>query len=344
MALGSHHWTLFGYDLRTLPAIWLASWRDVLWSEDAPLRYWLDEPVEVREPWASAGPDPSTQLVGRRSNDQTCRAKAQLLPDQMVLVCWLNIPERAEAHLSSALALEIRARSPFPADDTSFGWRIAGRAGGVLRVCLTIVSRSAVHAYLERHLSATEVETEEVWVRVADLYLVISGFGEQRRHVRYSGRLKRLAAWCGYVLLLSVVLMLLPVGLRAIQLQHYQDELASVQAGSAEAVRLRNELAINNERAREITRLAQAAGKPYDELLRLTFLLNDSIWVSALELRGEKLRIDGMAENAAELMQLLSAQPHYSDVRAPSAIRRDARTGQERFVLEITLALPGLQP
>lgn len=339
MALGSHHWTLFGYDLRTLPAIWLASWREVLWSQDAPLRSWLDEPVLVREPWVE-NQAPTTQLVGRATGSQTGEAKAQLLPEQMVLVSWLNIPERAEAHLASALALEIRARSPFPADDTSFGWRVAGRAGGMLRICLAIVSRSAVHTYLERYLEPAEVSSTEVWARVDDLYLVITGFGEQQRHLRYRSHLKRLGGWCGLVLLLSLLLMIVPVGLRAIQLQHYQDELINAQRGSAEAVRLRNELAVNNERAVEITRLVAAAGKPYDQLLHLTHLLDDSIWLSSFELRGEKLRIDGMAENAAELMQLLSVQPHYADVRAPSAIRRDARSGQERFVLDITLALP----
>lgn len=338
MALGSHHWTLFGYDLRTLPAIWSASWREVLWNQDAPLRHRLDEPVAVRDPWIAAQQTPGQKWVGRQTGTQSSEACAQLLPDQMVLICWLNIPERAEAHLTSALALEVRARSPFPADDTRFGWRIAGREGGVLRVCLAIVSRSAVHSYLERYLTADEMAKTEVWTRVEDIYVVIEGFGEQLRHTRYTRHLKRLFAWCGYALIVSILLMALPVGLRAIQLEHYQQELVSVQRGSAEAVRLRNELAKNNERAQEIIRLVHSTANPYDELLQLTYLLDNTVWLTSLEQRGDKLRIDGMAENAAELMQQLSAQARYSDVRAPSAIRRDPRTGQERFVLDITLA------
>lgn len=340
MALAGHHWTLFGYDLRTLPALWITSWREVLWSQDAPLRHWLDESVKVTEPWADSQNPPSIHLVGRHSGSQASIAHAQLLPDSMVLVCWLNIPERAEVHLSSALALEVRARSPFPADDTSFGWRIHGRANGMLHVSLAIVSRSAVLVYLERFLSEDQLHSTEVWVRVDNLYLVVEGFGEKLRHTRYARHLKRLLGWCGYVFLISILLLAVLVGLRAVQLEHYQQQMESAQRGSSEAVRLRNDLVKNNERAEEITRQVYLGGNPYDELLTLTYLLDDAIWLNSFEFRGDTLRVDGMADNAARLMQTLSTQQRYADVRAPSAIRLDPRTGQERFVLDITLARP----
>jgi general secretion pathway protein L len=343
MALGSHHWTLFGYDLRTLPALWVASWREVLWSQDAPLRRWLDEPVSVREPWVDTGLVPESRLLGSQPHSSKSMANAQLLPNEMVLVCWLNIPERAEAHLVSALALEVRARSPFPEDDTRFGWRIAERERGNIRVCLVLVSRSATQNYLQKFLSPEDCANTEAWVRVDELYVVIEGFGEVLRNFRYSQHLKRLGLLCGGILLLVCMLMILPVGLRAIQLAHYEQGLVDARARSVEAVRLRDQLMQRNEQAEEVTRLLKSSGSPYTELLTLTYLLDDTVWLTSLEMRGNKLRIDGMAGNAAELMQSLSAQPHYLDVRAPSATRLDARSGQERFVFDITLAGEGAQ-
>src|SRR5690606_22776790 len=145
--------------------------------------------------------------------------------------------------------------------------------------------------------------------------------------------LKRLLGWCGYVFLISILLLAVLVGLRAVQFEHYEQQMENAQRGSAEAVRLRNDLAKSNERAREITGQVHSAGNPYDEILTLTYLLDDAIWLNSFEFRGDTLRVDGMADNAARLMQTLSTQPRYADVRAPSAIRRDPRTGQERFVL-----------
>lgn len=338
MAATSHQWILFGYDLRRLSALWSASWREVFWNPDAPLRQWLDEPVWVREPWVDASLTPETYRLGQQTQSHKTTANAQLLPKDMVLVAWLNIPEQAEAHLASVIALEVRARSPFSDDDVRFGWRVVSRADGVVRVCLILVSRSATQAYLQHYLTADDLATTEVWAQVDDFYVVLEGFGEQRRHSRYTQQLKRLGLLCGGILLLSLILMVVPVGLRAIQLAHYEQDLVTARTRSVAAVQLRDQLVKNNERAQEVTQLLQSSSNPYQELLTLTYLLNDSVWLISLELKGNKLRIDGMADNAAELMQLLSAQPQYSDVRAPSATRRDPRSGQERFVFDITLA------
>lgn len=339
MKIDSHQWVLFGYDLRSLGGLWRMAWKELLWRQDSRLRVWLDEPVNVWPPQTStASTEPATPKVVGRFLGAPALAEAQQLPDELVLAFWLNLPERAEAELESALELEVRAKSPYPPEDSCYGWRIVSRLDGVLRICVVLVSRSGVMAYLHRFLDIDTAAKREVWACVDDLYIQVPGFGEAAREHRYAKRLQGIFAWLGFALVISLVLMVTPVVLRSIQTDFYREELRQAQDASAEAVRLRNQLAQNNERVQEIQRLTDAAGDPYAELLRLTYLLNDQVWLTGLELKGDRLRLDGMADNAADLMQLLSDQPGYLEVRAPSAIRRDPRSNQERFVLDVRLA------
>ncbi|MBE8718867.1 PilN domain-containing protein [Cellvibrio polysaccharolyticus] len=338
MALTGQQWNLFGYDLRTLPSLWLSAWREVLWSEEAPVRRWLDEPVRVHGSRYQQGVNSDSRIVGSSAGTSSdVIAVARILPDDMVLSCWLNLPEKAEGHLLSAIELEVRARSPFPADDTVSGWRIAGRTGGVLRVSLCIASHSAVNAWLHRHLPLEEAEKTEIWAEVDGHPVVLQGFAEDLRNQRYAARLKRLGLWGLCILALSIALMAVPVGLRAIQLDHYESELARVQQASTQAVRFRNALASDNERIAEVNRQFLLANNPHRELVRLTALLDDTVYLNSYEQTTSRIRIDGMAVNAAQLMSLLSDTAWYVDVKAPSAIRREGRIEMERFVLDLTL-------
>jgi len=343
MKIDSHQWVLFGYDLRNIGGLWRMAWRDLLWSQDSRLRGWLDEPVNIWPPRTDAAESAQPQVIGRIRGESVL-AEAQELPEELVLSFWLNLPEKAEAELESALALEVRAKSPYPPEDTCYAWRIASRLDGVLRVCVVLVSRSGVMAYLHRFLDADTAARREVWACVDGLYILLPGFGETARERRYAKRLRRISAWLAYSLAISLLLMATPVVLRSIQTDFYREELRQAQEASAEAVRLRNQLAQNNERIQEIQRMLDAAGDPYKELLRLTYLLDDQVWLAGLEYKGDRMRIEGMADNAAELMQLLSGQPGYDEVRAPSAIRRDPRSNQERFVLDVRLTKTGGKP
>lgn len=338
MALTGQHWNLFGYDLRTLPALWLSAWREVLWSEEAPVRRWLDEPVRVFDSSSGIGSDNPGKVVGNAASESSSViAIARVLPDDLVLSCWLNLPEKAEGHLLSAIELEVRARSPFPADDTVSGWRIAGRAGGVLRISLCIASHSAVNEWMHGFLSKEEAEKIEIWAYVDGHPVVLQGFAEGLRNQRYAARLKKLGVWGVCIFGLSIALMAIPVGLRAIQLNHYEAELIHAQQASAPAVRFRNALAADNERITEVNRQFVLANNPHRELVRLTALLDDTIYLNSYEQTTARIRIDGMAINAAQLMSVLSDTAWYVDVKAPSAIRREGRIEMERFVLDLTL-------
>lgn len=330
MATDSRNWQLFGYDLHSVLGLWRAGWRELFWGQGSRLRALLDEPVRVHYPDSALEPSGET-------------ASAQVLPDDLVLTRWLSLPQAVEGELLSVLALEVRANSPFPADDTCFGWRIGSRANNQLRVCLAIVSRSAVLGYLRGHLAEQAVERTEVWAEVDGQLLVVEGFGETRRYDRYRRRLRRLGLYSAYCLLVLLLILSVPMGIRYAQWQSYETLYQDTRREAADAVRLRNQLTASEQRLAAIKEEIAAAGKPYRELQRLTGLLGDDIWLSQFELRGDRLRIQGEADNAAALMQELSTRGWYSDVRATAAIRRQ-RSGKESFALELTPSAQWVMP
>lgn len=334
MAAERSQWQLFGLDLGAGVHYWQAGWREIAWGQDSLLRRWLDEPVRVHDSGASA----LASLDSTDSHQGKLVATAYVIPDEMQLVKSLQLPAAIEADLASALEFEIRAHSPFPKNDTSAGWAVESRTGDVINVELVIVSRSSINRYL-RDVAGVSCDDVEVWSRSRGLSIVINGFGEDKRFERYQKRLKRVLYGTFYCLLMLMLIPAVPVVAKQQQLNKLERQLQRVQTDAADAVRLREDLSASNEQARRLNQLLAGRHDPYDQLHRLTVLLEDDVWLSAFELRENLVRIDGRARNAASVMQMLSEQPGYSEVRAPSAIRRET-TGEERFVLDITL-LPG---
>jgi len=66
-------------------------------------------------------------------------------------------------------------------------------------------------------------------------------------------------------------------------------------------------------------------------------LTPDSVYLTRMGLEEDRLTISGMAENAAEYQTTLAASGLTSELSAPSAFTRDARTGLERFTLTMQL-------
>jgi general secretion pathway protein L len=57
-----------------------------------------------------------------------------------------------------------------------------------------------------------------------------------------------------------------------------------------------------------------------------------------MEINGNIVRIVGQAENAAQLLQTLGANPGLRDVRAPSGLVRAPAGSKEGFTIEFRVA------
>jgi general secretion pathway protein L len=355
MATTSTDLRLFGLDLRKLGAELARPWRGLL---DRPSLAWLSPLLPVRliradrsewiqrgALWRPAG-ECSTQV-----RTAAGRATAIELPEDSVLVRELVLPLLAEADLARAVALEVAAASPFLPDDTVHGFSVLSRQGSSQRVALALTSRAAVARYLDEVMAAPAQPAEparpapEVWVSLSDVlsrpgpgpHITLSGFGEE-------GRLRRLRR--GRALRLSLVLLalfwLLPAFTAStLQLSHRvrqaEAQFATLSKKAAPAVAQRTELVTQLEGLKDLNEILQERVEPLRVIALMTETLPDDTWLQSLQMQGTKITLQGLTPSAAALMQKLSTEPLFKDVKAPSAAVRQAGAAKEAFNIEFTL-------
>ena len=334
-------WYLFGYDIRQLGRHWLAAWRDLFWGLDSPLRRHLDEVVILEQAGQARAYQSGEPLPAGHAPDSGCRGVC--LPEDIVLHKRLTLPRGVESDLRTALVIEVAANSPFAADDTAWGWRLAERGEEALAIDLAIAARSAVMAFLGREHDSHDAGAQEVWAAVPGGMAVLRGFGEGRREALYRRRLGRV----GMMVAAGLVLLLALAGVYA---GGKQLELARVAALAEERSRAAGDVTELREAIADANRQILAARdivarypNPHRELARLTRLLGDDAWVAHFAANGEDIRIRGRATDAAAVMQTLSSEPAYAEVTAPQAISRVGNSDQEQFYLDIrmgTVAAP----
>ena len=332
MTQADKQWEILGYDTRLLGKTFLAGWRDFLWGEESPLKIHLDEAVRLE------GAQGQTVVQsGREIASAEASCEGVLLPDSLVLAKTLELPLAAEVDLPSLMAMEVVANSPFPRDDTSDGWRVAGRTETQLRVQMVIVSTSSVMEYIGKEYDIHDPREREIWAACNGDLLPLTGFGEHRRMARYRGRLQRVgamvAAAAGLLLLISGV----AAAGKYLELGTLQENAQWVQKNSREASRMREELASANETILAVNRIVNDYPNPHLELERLTRLLGDEAYLAQWTMRGRNIKLRGRSMDAAAVMQVLTEQEAFAEVTAPQAMVR-IPDGQEQFYLNITLA------
>ncbi len=325
------NWELFGYDMRHLGRYWTAAWRDMLWAHDSPVRRRLDETVALR---SSAGVTcyQSGAVCSSTPTDSGCAAV--LVPDELVLSKQILVPLQAESELDAMLELEVRASSPFTAEDTRWGWSVVARDETNIRVALAIVSAGATMAFLAREYNSHDSRAQEVWAEVAAVMVVLRGFGEGLREQRYRKRLLQSAGLLALIAALFIGMAGVAALYKGFELQSLEDISAATERDAIEASRLRIVLATANETIAAANEVIALYPNPHAELARLTRLLGDETSISSFSMAGSEIRLRGRAGDAALVMQELTDEPGYLQVRAPQAISRVA-DGQEQFYLNI---------
>lgn len=336
----SQQWSLFGFDLRQVYYYIRSGWRDFLWGDRSPVLEAVDEVVRVQGSSDGVLFYRAGQKVATPADINTVDAQAIILPDALTLAKPLKIPTAAEAEVESVVALEVSTNSPFSADDTSYGWAFGERGETNIELQLVISSRSAVMAHIAKQYDNHDVKAYEVWAPVGEQIVVLSGFGEAQREQRNLRRIARLAATVAYCLAALVLLFALSAGSKYLELQRVQAVQAQVQSEAVEVLGVREQLVASKELIAAAQELTLTLPPPYGELKRLTKVLGDDTWLSAADVKGPQVKLEGESGNAAAVMQQLLNDPAYSRVESPVAFKK-VRSGKERFVLNLTRSMSG---
>ena len=113
-------------------------------------------------------------------------------------------------------------------------------------------------------------------------------------------------------------------------------------AAAAEASQLKSVLAVANETIGAANAVVALYPNPHAEIARLTRLLGDGASISSFSMTGPVIKLRGRAGDAALVMEELTNEPCYLEVKAPQPIRR-LPDGQEQFYLDIRVCeeVPG---
>jgi general secretion pathway protein L len=268
-------------------------------------------------------------------------ARAVELPPERLLERRLMLPALAPADLAQAVRLEVASASPFGPDQTVFGYAAAPPQGGVCQVDVAITSRQQLQQLLPADAGQA---ASEVWAlpagadRAAPLRpVVFQGFGEGTRE---RAALRALAWRLGLLVLglaLLAALLLSPTLLLRHRAQQADQAFVALQRQAAPQIAQREALMQRAERLRAIGQFmeGQLALAPVMDMLTRT--VPDGAWLTQLRAEGNKLVLNGNADDAAALVQLLAAQPGVRDVRLASPATRGQGASKETFVIEMNL-------
>jgi general secretion pathway protein L len=337
MTLDRSSLRLFGLDLAALPGYLREGWAEALrW----PALRWLTPDDAVRVLHADG-----TESVRHGVSARTIAAPARVrfaaveLAEDALLRRSLVLPRLADDELRQAVELDVRAASPFPEDEVAWGYEV--ERGERLRVDIALTSRKMIEQQVQALAPRLGDVQPEVWVG-GERPFVIPGYGEPARLAR--ARRMRLALF-GLLSMTALLLAALAVTPtlqlreRAIEAVRKNDELLRVVKPQAQ---MRDELVRLGEQIRLLGKASEQRQDVVALIDQITRQLPDDANLTRLEISSAgTVRIIGQADNAAQLLQTLGANPAFREVRAPSGIAKAPAGSKEGFTIEFRVGGEG---
>lgn len=339
MTLDRSSLRLFGVDLAALPGYLRDGWAEALrW----PAFRWLTPDDAVRVLHADG-----TESVRQGVSARRIAAPAQVrfaaieLAEETLLRRSLVLPRLTEDELRQAVELDVRSASPFPEEEVVWGYE--AQRGEQLRVDIALTSKRMIEQQVEAQRARLGDLQPEVWAG-GERPFVIPGYGESARLAR--ARRMRLALF-GLLAVAAVLLAALAVTPtlqlreRALEAIGRNEELARAVKPQAQ---MREELTRLGEQIRLLGKATEQRQDVVALIDQITRQLPDDATLTRLEITGAGVvRIIGQAENAAQLLQTLGANPAFRDVRAPSGIAKAPAGSKEGFTIEFRVGGEGKQ-
>lgn len=348
---GLNTWVFLGFDLRQIPSVWLEGWKEALrwpvfsWIYTAPpVDVFLTDGHKKRysEPnWLSCEPGDVSE--------QPAIFKAFLLPENVVLHRFVSLPAMQSEDLKRLLSFEVDGATPFPREQTVWGYRVVSQAQKKQRIELVVTSRTQVYLALEElnalmPTSQLQVEALEIWALGDQSQpITLMGFSESRRQNFIRRQLGQMAALLLLVPILTIAIAGVPMVEAELRLAHAQQDMSRILAQSNSIDSKRSQLMAQGQSAQSLLTYLKTLPQPLAVLNLLSAKIPDTAYLERFDVNAQRILITGQADNAASLMQLLGATSGVDNVRAPAAITRNPVNNKERFTLEFSVQ-PGLKP
>lgn len=344
MALTPNELKLFGLDLGKiwaglffplhqliqLPGLrWLRPVVPVLLKRhDGSLQWWTSVNDSLR-------PATADQLSG-------AAFQAIELPTDLCLIRRVHLPQLHDAEMKAAIALEAQGISPFPSADLVWGFRRLPSSDGRCLAELALASRRQVEQFLDGlNLAPQARSSVEVWVLPGEGSVLnpiqLRAYGGDARDRSMRRGLWLRVGLLGFLLITGICAAITPSVQLWFRANSARDQFQAIQARAGSALNQREKLVAETGRINELADLLRERVEPLRVMELLTQALPDDTVLSNLQVQGTKVSFFGQTANAAALMQKLSGEPLFKDVKAPSPAVKPLGAIKENFSIEFTL-------
>jgi general secretion pathway protein L len=265
------------------------------------------------------------------------------LPPDAVLSRRIAFPVAAAENLRQVTEYEMSRRTPFKPDEVYFDVRIAERTpdGEQIGVDLHIVPRATVDSAIEK-VAALGLRPQRVGIASGAL----SAADGINLLPAAPPRASRTEAAAAGVLALAAIALLaaavtIPLERKRAQLARLTDAVAAVRKEAVAGEKLTAEIERVGARSRLITERKQTGPSAITVIRDLTELLPDNTWLSNMTLAGDQISIQGYADAASTLVELIESSPHFRNAALQSRLTRDRQTGMERFQITFNIEQAG---
>ena len=260
-----------------------------------------------------------------------------LIPEDAGLQRQVELPIAAESHLDTVAANELDRWTPWRPDQAVFSAKIVERSPAVGKI---VVELTAVPHFVFSEASELLKDTGLTLIGVLrargdqpNQFIEVAA--ESRSSLRLQGlKAGGLALAGGIVLILSAVFAQKMIAINALETR--LTDIAGEVEATQKLVEESRALALRAGYADEIKSARPSA---IIVLNALSAMLPDDCWLEQMSMEGDKLQIQGHAQDALSLLALLNSSGQFIDVKFESEIVADPEAGSESFNLSAT-ALP----
>lgn len=139
--------------------------------------------------------------------------------------------------------------------------------------------------------------------------------------------------------MLMLLVALFPLLMQQVQIEQLRAALGEVKEEAASVQSMRTELERVSAEAAYVDEQKQQLPEVLDVLNALTTRLPDDTWLERLEMKGARIRMQGLSMDASSLIELLENAPLLQNVTFDSPVVKDQRL--ERFRFQIVAELVG---
>jgi general secretion pathway protein L len=257
------------------------------------------------------------------------------LPEGEVLRCPVELPLAVESGLDQALRYQLDQLTPFQADQVYYDREVLARdtSHGRLKLELRLVPVARVENLRER-LAAIGIRPHAIDVAGEGETPVSQGFNllpeaERPAYVYARARMNWMLA--GAAVLLLAIVMAQSLYLRGQTVDKLQAEVNKLRVESEAVMGLQQQLEDSLTAANFLAERRRRQPVTIQVLDEVTRVLPDDIWLQQLQVRGNELMMQGLADGSQRLIELINDSDLLADAEFRGSVNVDPNTGRERF-------------